>query len=385
MKSKFYAFSMIALSLIAASCENEEPSISTPETEGPSTSTPETVTGMFILNEGTFGAGNSTLSFVDLKNDTLYKDIFGKVNPDVSGNLGDAGNCIAINNGKVYILTSKFVEIIDAATCKHIKKLEMNSPRDIKFYNGNAYVSSYGIMKDVPNYKGVVYEINTDLLEVTKEVTVGYQPEEMVIKGNKLYVANSMSPDYNNTEYDKNVSVINLDSFTLEKNIEVAINMHRMEIDSKGNIYVSSRGNYFDIPSNLYVIDTNKDAVVDTLNITVSDMYLSNNKIYVTSAQWNSAISDYECSYALYDINLGKIVQGGFISDGSTSEIKHPYGVAVNPENNDIYVTDAIDTYIPQNGKIYCFGADGKKKWTMEGEIIPAHIAFTNINADILK
>lgn len=377
LKSKFYAFSMIALSLIAASCENEEPSTTFPENS--------TVAGMFVLNEGTFGAGNSTLSFVDLKNDTLYKDIFGKVNPDVSGNLGDAGNCIAINNGKVYILTSNFVEIIDAATCKHIKRLEMNSPRDIKFYNGNAYVSSYGVMKDIPNYKGVVYEINTDLLEVTKEVTVGYQPEEMVIKDNKLYVANSISPDYNNTEYDKNVSVINLDSFTLEKNIEVAINMHRMEIDSKGNIYVSSRGNYFDIPSNLYVIDTNKDAVVDTLDITVSDMCLSNDKIYVTSAQWSSAIGGYEYSYSLYDINKGNVVPGGFITDGSTNDIKFPYGVAVNPENNDIYVTDAIDTYIPQNGKIYCFGADGKKKWTMEGEIIPAHIAFTNINADILK
>lgn len=377
MKSKFYAFSMIALSLIAASCENEEPSTTFPENS--------TVAGMFVLNEGTFGAGNSTLSFVDLKNDTLYKDIFGKVNPDVSGNLGDAGNCIAINNGKVYILTSNFVEIIDAATCKQIKRLEMNSPRDIKFYNGNAYVSSYGVMKDIPNYKGVVYEINTDLLEVTKEVTVGYQPEEMVIKDNKLYVANSISPDYNNTEYDKNVSVINLDSFTLEKNIEVAINMHRMEIDSKGNIYVSSRGNYFDIPSNLYVIDTNKDAVVDTLDITVSDMCLSNDKIYVTSAQWSSAIGGYEYSYSLYDINKGNVVPGGFITDGSTNEIKFPYGVAVNPENNDIYVTDAIDTYIPQNGKIYCFGADGKKKWTMEGEIIPAHIAFTNVNADILK
>lgn len=377
LKSKFYAFSMIALSLIAASCENEEPSTTFPGND--------TVTGMFVLNEGTFGAGNSTLSFVDLKNDTLYKDIFGKVNPDVSGNLGDAGNCIAVNNGKAYILTSKFVEIIDAATCKHIKRLEMNSPRDIKFYNDNAYVSSYGVMKDVPNYKGVVYEINTDLLEITKEVTVGYQPEEMVIKGNKLYVANSMSPDYNNTEYDKNVSVINLDSFTFEKNIEVAINMHRMEIDSKGNIYVSSRGNYFDIPSNLYVIDTNKDAVVDTLNITVSDMCLSNDKIYVTSAQWSSAIGGYEYSYSLYDITKGNVVPGGFITDESTKDIKFPYGVAVNPENNDIYVTDAVDTYIPQNGKIYCFGADGKKKWTMEGEIIPAHIAFTNVNADILK
>lgn len=377
LKSKFYAFSMMALSLVAVSCEKEEPGTTVPENNS--------VSGMFVLNEGTFGAGNSTLSFIDLKNTTLHRDIFGKVNPEITGNLGDAGNCIAVNDGKIYILTSKSVEVIDAATCKHIKKFEMNSPRDIKFYNGNAYISSFGVMKDAPNYKGIVYELNIGQLEITREVTVGYQPEEMVVNGNKLYVANSMSPDYSNTEYDRNVSVINLGSFTLEKNIDVAVNMHRMEIDNNGNIYVSSRGNYFDIPANLYVIDTKTDAVVDTLDIPVSDMCLSNDKIYVTSAQWSSATGGYEFSYTLYDIRQGKTVPGGFITDGSASEIKFPYGVAVNPENNDIYVTDAIDTYIPQNGKIYCFGADGKKKWTVEGEIVPAHMAFTKVNEDTLK
>lgn len=376
-KSKFYAFSMIVLSLFATSCENEEPSTTVPEKNS--------IEGMFVLNEGTFGAGNSTLSFVDLTTNTIYKDVYGKANPEVQGNLGDAGNCIAINDGKIYILTSKFVEIIDAKNCRQIKRLEMNSPRDIKFHNGNAYVSSYGIMKDVPNYKGIVYEINTTSLEITREVTVGYQPEEMIIKGNKLYVANSVSPDYNNTEYDKNVSVINLESYTVEKNIEVEVNLHRMEIDSKGNIYVSSRGNYNDIASNLYVIDTNKDAVTDTLDIEVSDMCLNNDKIFVTSAQWSNSIQGYEFSYTLYDINQNRIIPEGFITDGSTNDIKFPYGVAVNPENNDIYVTDAINTYVPQNGTIYCFSSDGKKKWTVEGEIIPGHFAFGNLDIDILK
>lgn len=378
IRKNFYALSMIALSIFAVSCENEEP-----DSNNGGTQTSEKITGMFVLNEGTFGAGNSTLSFINFTGNTLYKDIYGKANPSVAGNLGDAGNCIAINDGKIYILTSNFVEIINESTCKQIKRIDINSPRDIKFHNGNAYISSYGVMKDEANYKGIVYKFDTSSLEITGEVTVGYQPEEMAINGNKLYVANSVSPDY--TTYDKNVSVINLDTYTFEKNIEVEVNLHRMEIDGNGNIYVSSRGNYSDISSNLFVIDTKTDAVVDTLGIPVSDMCLSGNKIYVTSAQWSYAIGGNEISYSLYDIAQHKIIPEGFITDGSDKEIKLPYGIEVNPENNDIYVTDAIDSYVPQNGTIYCFGADGRKKWTVEGEIMPAHIAFTEMNVEISK
>ena len=84
--------------------------------------------------------------------------------------------------------------------------------------------------------------------------TVGYQPEEMVIAGNKLYVANSGG--YRVPNYDRTVSVIDLTTFTEIKKIDVAINLHRLELDRYGNIYVSSRGDYYDTPSKTFVIDS---------------------------------------------------------------------------------------------------------------------------------
>ena len=84
-------------------------------------------------------------------------------------------------------------------------------------------------------------------MSVVVSCTVCYQPEEMVISGNKLYVANSGG--YRVPNYDRTVSVIDLDTFREVKKIDVAINLHRLELDKYGQIWVSSRGDYYDTPS----------------------------------------------------------------------------------------------------------------------------------------
>ena len=62
---------------------------------------------------------------------------------------------------------------------------------------------------------GYVAKIDTVSLQVVDECIVGYQPEEMAIVGNKLYVANSGG--YRVPNYDRTVSVIDLKTFTEEK------------------------------------------------------------------------------------------------------------------------------------------------------------------------
>ena len=51
-------------------------------------------------------------------------------------------------------------------------------------------------------------------------------------------------------------------SFKEIKKIDVGINLHRIKIDKRGYLYVSSRGDYYDTPPNLYVIDTRTEKVV---------------------------------------------------------------------------------------------------------------------------
>jgi DNA-binding beta-propeller fold protein YncE len=81
-------------------------------------------------------------------------------------------------------------------------------------------------------------------LSIQREVTVGYQPEEMEIVGNQLFVANSGG--YRAPNYDNTVSVIDLNSFTEIRKLDVAINLHHIKKDNYGDLYVSSRGDYYD-------------------------------------------------------------------------------------------------------------------------------------------
>ena len=227
-----------------------------------------------------------------------------------------------------------------------------------------------------PNARlGYVAKIDTLTMKVVDTCAVGYQPEEMVITGDKLYVANSGG--YRVPNYDRTISVIDLKTFKVTKTIDVAINLHRMEIDKNGYIYVSSRGDYYNTPSKTYVIDSHTDKVIEELSLLPnSNMTLCGDSLYVYSTQWSYLSNTNTISYAIYDINTGRTVSRNFITDGTEKSIKIPYGLSVHPETHDIYVTDAKDYVTP--GTLHCYSASGKRKWSITTGDIPAHIVFTH-------
>ena len=75
----------------------------------------------------------------------------------------------------------------------NLTKITVTNCRYIVFHEGSLMSSSYaGPVQIDPNARlGEVVKIDTATLKVVGSCTVGYQPEEMVIVGNKLYVANS--------------------------------------------------------------------------------------------------------------------------------------------------------------------------------------------------
>ena len=312
------------------------------------------------------------------------KNIFAERNPGVVKELGDVGNDIQIYGSKLYIAVncSHFVEVMDSKTAKHIATIPIPNCRYIEFAGKYAYVSSYaGPVELDPNYRlGYVAKVDTATLEVVAECTVGYQPEDMVICNGKLYVANSGG--YRVPDYDNRVFVIDLESFQVVKTMEVGINLHRMVQDAYGNIYVSSRGDYYGTPSKTFIIDSNRDIVTDTLHtLPNSNMVAGGDSLYVLSTEFNYTTNSYTISYAVYDMVQKRIVSRNFISDGTEKKIKTPYGLAVNPQTREIFVTDAGDYVTP--GMLYCFDRYGKLKWTAVTGDIPAHFAFTESKVDL--
>lgn len=378
--------------VLFSSCRNEDEEVLPPSITpvAPKDETAVTdgedgsIKGFFLLNEANMGSNKASIDYFDRKSGKYCQNIYPYLNPTIAHELGDVGNDIQIYGNKLYVVinVSGYVEIMDVNTGRHIGSITVPNCRYITFDKGYAYVSSYNgpVQIDANSPKGIVAKIDTiNFREITR-VTVGYQPEEMVVRNNKLYVANSggyrINPTTKEFNYDNTISVIDLNNFTKEeKTITVGINLHRLELDSEGNIYVSSRGDYKRIPSNTYIIDK-KDLVVKSLNLPCSNMTAMGDSIYMYSAEWNHITQKNTISYAIVNTKTQTVVSRNFITDGTEKQIVIPYGLAIHPESRDIYVTDAKD-YI-SSGVLYCFDRNGKRKWAVRTGDIPAHIVFTN-------
>lgn len=373
---------MIVLLLICG-CREIEPITPSGESEtGEVTKT--SVAGFFLLNEGNMGSNKCTLDYYDYETGVYHTNIFPGLNPDVAMELGDVGNDLQIYGDKLYAVVncSNLVEVMDLGTARHVATISVPSCRYIVFDKGFAYVSSYaGPIEDDPSRQlGYVAKIDTLSMEVVNTCVVGYQPEEMAVADGKLYVANSGGYIY--PDYDRTVSVIDLNTFKELKKIDVEVNLHRMEIDRYGKLWVSSRGNYYDIPSMTYIIDTKSDEVYDRFeSLSNSEMTLRGDSLLVVGVEWNYATMSNDVSYSVVNVKENRVEPVGFITDGSEGDILVPYGIAVNPDNGDILVTDARDYVTP--GKLFCYDAQGRRKWSVTTGDIPSRIAFTTKRLNI--
>ncbi|SEM56668.1 hypothetical protein SAMN05421856_104222 [Chryseobacterium taichungense] len=334
------------------------------------------IKGFYLLNEGNMGSNKATLDFFDYTTGTYHRNIYAEINPNVVKELGDVGNDIQIYGSKMYavINVSNKIEVLDAKTAKRIKTINLENCRYITFKNGNAYATSYaGPVSIDPNAPlGKVVEIDTASLVIQRSAVVGYQPEEIEIVDNQLFVANSGGYKFPN--YDNTVSVVDLTSFSEIKKIEVAINLHRIRKDNYGDLYVTSRGDYYTVPSSLFLLDAATGTVKKNFHISVSDMTIVNDKLYYFGNEFNYNTHSYTKTFGIIDVKTEEVISNIMIDQQYADAIKTPYGITVNPITEDIYLTDARN-YV-STGFVYCFDKNGHFKWKTEGGNIPAHFTF---------
>ncbi len=379
---KLYRYILAAATAIALTGCADDPETPGSEDEKPggNEGVVDGVVGFYLLNEGNMGANKCTLDYYDYATATYHRNIYAEKNPSQVMELGDTGNDIAVWGDRLYIVVngSHKVEVLDATTAKRIGQVDISSPRYIAFEGDNAYVSSF-VGGDGDN--GSVVRFDTHSLQITGRVSAGLQPEELTVSGGYLYVANSgqLSP-----AYDKTITVIDYKTMAVKTSVDVDINMHHLRTDAFGHMWVTSRGNYGDIPGNLYRLDKGADGIFGSpvatgyaaSNINIDADYI----LYYATAydeNWN----------ATYNYGkLGPIADGGtadngsFITDGTAADIKTPYCIAVHPGNGDILITDARN-YV-SSGEVYCYSAAGKLQWHATTGDIPGHIAFVRKSGD---
>ncbi len=367
----------ILLTLLFTACREDiviypsltdEVSGAVPDSVGPS--------GMYILCEGNMGSNKASLDFMDFRTGKYTTNLYGARNPHAVKDLGDVGNDIAIYGNRLYavINCSHKVEVMDKHTCIRIGQVDIPNCRYITFANGKAYVSSYvaPVSLDPQAERGAIFEIDTATLQITNRVAVGYQPEQLVVQGENLYVANSGG--YRAPDYDSTLSVVHLPTLTELRTISLAVNLHNVALDSEGKLWVTSRGDKKGKHApQLFVLQN--ETLIKTFSLNASSMHICGDSLYfLASKKPNEQVPNQDIAYGIINTRTLQLVSTQFITDGTDAEIDIPYAISVNPFTRDIYVTDA-ENYV-SSGMLYCFSPAGKCRWKQRTADIPAHLCF---------
>ena len=334
--------------------------------------------GLYILNEGNMGSNRCTLDYLDLSgtDSTIhyYRNIYAERNPSTVKELGDVGNDIGIYGSKLWIVVncSNKVEVCEARSTRRLGQVNIDNCRYLAFDEGFAYVSSYaGPVQVAENCPlGRVYKVDTLTLQKVDSVVVGYQPEEMAIVDGKLYVANSGG--YRVPLYDNRIMVIDLATFQVIKEIEVDVNLHRLLADSHGQLWVSTRGNYFDVAPALYCLK--EDKVVARLEIPISSMTIVGDSLYYIGTTFSYVDGGYKKDFGIVDVALQRCSVAVTFEAPEIKNITLPYGIIVNPHDRDFYILDAKN-YV-SSGELLHFDADGHFLWRVSTGDIPSRGVF---------
>ena len=344
------------------------------------------IIGMYLLNEGNMGSNKSTLDYLDLSgsDSTVHylRNIYSERNPSTVMSLGDVGNDCQIYGSRLWLVIncSNKVEVARASDAVRIGQVNIPNCRYVTFKDQYAYVSSYvgGVRDGGSSPLGSVYKVDTLTLQKVDSCTVGFQPEEMAIVGDLLYVANSGGyQGMTGQGYESTVSVVDLSTMREIRKIEVAPNLHHLKADGNGRLWVTSRGNYTNISSQLYWLEKGTDGqmkVGGVIDQPVSDLCIVGDSLYFYVSQWSELTMTNTVTYGIVNVRTCQIVSTSLSDAPELQKIRMPYGIIVNPIDRDFYLMDAKN-YV-SSGELLHFLPDGTFDWKVKTGDIPAHAAF---------
>lgn len=131
-----------------------------------------------------------------------------------------------------------------------------SNPWDALLHEGYLYVTGL--------FTNKVYRINTQTGLVQGNVNVGFAPEALCVLNSKLYVSNvgNYAQDYAGSS----ISVIDLDTFSVTKNLPVPANPQYLT-SHNGLLHVSCTGNWTTVAGAVCIIDPVTDSISQTISL----------------------------------------------------------------------------------------------------------------------
>jgi YVTN family beta-propeller protein len=315
--SKLLTAGLLSLFLFS-SCEKDKETIVA--------SAPDNLNGVFIINEGAYGSGNGSISFIS--NDSSYynSDLYNTINNSA---LGDIVQSMTIYNNYAYIPVnnSQRMEVVSMNNFKRKGSITgLSSPR---FFVGNG---STGFVSDWVSNS--VYVINLNSLTITDTIHCGAGPEGMTIVNNKLFICNS-----GGFGDDSTVTVADATTHEIITTIHTPVNPTSVAVDANGMIRVLCKGSLGsdytptpdDAPGALISIDPSNFGITQTLYFNYDQhpvkMQISADKLNLFYLNGNQG----------YSGTIDKILIDATTLPTTPFINSEFYGLGVNPKNGDIY------------------------------------------------
>jgi YVTN family beta-propeller protein len=324
--------------------------------------------GVLVLNQGGFGFGNASVSFVT-DSLTIENNIYASNNGDAV--LGDTGQDIGLKDDKAYIVlnASNAIEVVNRYTFAHIATIEdgLVNPRYIAFNNNKAYVTNWGDGGDTEDDYIAIIDLATNT--ITGNIPVAEGPERIIEENNKLYVSHYGGYGQGNT-----VSVISLSTNTVTATITTG-DLPEFMVEENNKLYVLSEGispapwdpTIVETQAKLQVINLSNNQVATTLDFPVgihpTNLVEEDGKLYFTAGSGIYSMS----------LNATSLPTTPLFS---TTE-QGVYGVySFEVKDGKIYVGDAGN--YTANGHVYIYSLTGTMEKNFEVGVIPAGFYFND-------
>jgi DNA-binding beta-propeller fold protein YncE len=345
MMQKFFKIAVLFLLFSACSDEPVETVFFDLDTEN----------GIFIACEGNFMYGNGSLSFYNPESQKVINQLFYARN---NAPLGDVVQSLSLFRNQLFIVVNNSgkIYVVDAETAKYKGAVTgLTSPRHIHFISDEkAYVSDL--------YSTQITIIHPVTLEITGKIDLeDHTSEQMVQVGKYLFVSSWAD--------DENIVVIDTETDELIEIIKVPYQPKDLEVDKNGKIWVLSEGDYESIDKNQVPALSR----IDPATFTIEQIYRFEPGARPACLDMNPT------SDTLYFLNSGVYkmpVDSRHLPDSVfiSSKNKLFYNLSVNPGNNEIYVTDAID--YTQNAMIYRYSGNAEMIDSFRVGINPSDFLF---------
>jgi len=321
--------------------------------------------GVFIVCEGNFTYDNASLSFyvpaTKKVSNNVYLNANGKYLGDVAQSMTiiDTTGLIVVNNsGKITVISTK--TFLNIATINGF-----TSPRYIQLINSNkAYVSDL--------YNTNITIINPQSYTITGSVNVGKTTEQMVKYGNMVFVTN--------WSFENSIQRIDCNNDTLTGTLPVTYQPNSMVLDKYNNLWVLSDGGYQGYSGKQIAALTKIDAdsfkienVYTFPSIQYSPSCLNINgtrdTLYFLSGGWQASTTANNGIFQMA-VTAGALPQHPLVYQNT----KLFYGLGVDPQSSQIYVSNALDFIQP--GIVYRYSPNAALLDSFITSVIPSFFCF---------